>query len=62
MDNDKLVGKNWITFFHNTEYYRIRYNFYNKFIQSMESTSLRGKIGSHISDWLYNPGEQSRQH
>ena len=60
MDNNKLVGKNCLTFLHNTEHGRVRYKFYNKFIQSIESPSVRGKIGSHIADWLYNPDEQLR--
>ncbi|KAK8838418.1 hypothetical protein M9Y10_033047 [Tritrichomonas musculus] len=60
MDNDKLVGKNCLTFIHNTEHGRVRYKFYNKFVQSIESPSVRGKIGSHIADWLYNPDEQLR--
>ena len=60
MDNDKLVGKNCLTFIHNTENGVVRYKFYNKFIQSIESPSVRGKIGSHIADWLYNPDEQLR--
>ena len=60
MDNDKLVGKNCLTFIHNTEHGKVRYKFYNKFVQSIESPSVRGKIGSHIADWLYNPDEQLR--
>ena len=60
MDNDKLVGKNCLTFLHNTEHGRVRYKFYNKFVQSIESPSVRGKIGSHIADWLHNPDEQLR--
>ena len=60
MDNDKFVGKNCLTFIHNTEHGAVRYKFYNKFVQSIESPSVRGKIGSHIADWLYNPDEQLR--
>ena len=60
MENDKLVGKNCLTFIHNTEHGTVRYKFYNKFIQSIESPSVRGKIGSHIAHWLYNPDEQLR--
>ena len=43
-----------------TKHGTVRYKFYNKFIQSIESPSVRGKIGSHIADWLYNPDEQLR--
>ena len=50
MDNVKLVSKNRLTFFHNTEHSRVRYKFYNKFIQSIENPSVKGKIGSHIAD------------
>lgn len=34
--------------------------FYNKSVQSIKSPSVRGKIGSHIADYLYNQDEQLR--
>ena len=50
MDNDKQVGKNCLTFIHNKKCGKIRFKLYNKFIQSIESPSVRGKIGSYIKD------------
>lgn len=44
INNDKLVSKNCLTFNHNTEHCRVIYQFYNKFLQSIESPSVRGKI------------------
>ena len=38
-------------FINNTEHSAVRYRFYNNFIQSIESPSVRGKIQSHIADW-----------
>lgn len=60
IDNDKLVGKNCLILIHNIEHGRVRYKFNNTFIQSIESPSVKGKIRSHIADWLYNPDEQLR--
>ena len=60
MDNDKLVGKNCLTFIHNTKHGVVRYKFNNQFMQSIKNLNVRVKIGSHIADWLYNPDEQLR--
>lgn len=54
LNNDKLVGKSCLTFNHKTEHCRIRYKFYNKFLQSIESPSVRGKILSYIASRLLN--------
>ena len=60
IDNDTLVGKNCLTFIHNTEHCRVLYKFYNKWVQSIISPVVWSKIGSHIADWSYNPDEQLR--
>ncbi|KAK8836650.1 hypothetical protein M9Y10_037586 [Tritrichomonas musculus] len=55
ISNSRYVSNNCLTFLRNTEIGLIRYKFYNKFVQSMESPSVRNKIGSHINDWINNP-------
>ncbi|KAK8896230.1 hypothetical protein M9Y10_014125 [Tritrichomonas musculus] len=35
----------------------VRYQFNNKFVQSIESPRVKGKIRGHITDLLYNTGE-----
>ena len=55
IDNSKYVSNNCLTFINNTSTGTIRYKFYNKFVQSMESPSVRNKIGSRINEWVNNP-------
>lgn len=55
IDNSQLVSNNCLTFISSSPTGTIRYKFYNKFVQSMESPSVRNKIGSHINDWINNP-------
>ena len=33
----------------------IRYKYYNKFIQSLESPGVRKTVGNHLSHWIHNP-------
>lgn len=37
IDNDKLVGKNCLTFIHNTKHGEVCYKFYKKFVQSIKN-------------------------
>ena len=54
--NSNTVSKNCLTFIKTVEGNgTIRYKFYNKFVQSMESPSVRNRVGSHINDWCNNP-------
>ena len=55
INNSQLVSNNCLTFISSSTTGTIRYKFYNKFVQSMESPSVRNKIGSHINDWINNP-------
>ena len=55
LDNNQHVSKNCLTFITTTETGKTRYKIYNKFVQCMESPSVRGKIGHHIKDWINNP-------
>ena len=55
LDNDYKISKNCLTFIKHTNNGDIRYKFYNKFIQSLESPSVRDLVGSHIGDYISNP-------
>ena len=55
IDNSQHVSNNCLTFISKSANGTIRYKFYNKFVQSMESPSVRNKIGSHVNDWVNNP-------
>jgi hypothetical protein len=55
LDNNSLVGRNCLTFIAKVDERTVRFKFYNKFVQSIESPSVRGHIGNHISDWCNNP-------
>lgn len=55
LDNDNLVGGNCLTFISKSIYGTVRYKFYNKFVQSLESLSVRGKVGKHYADWMDYP-------
>ena len=60
LDNDNKVGRNCLTFLTNDDNAAVRYKFYNKFIQSLESPSVRGLVGNHITDWIENPEQVLR--
>ena len=55
INNSHLVSNNCLSFIRSSSIGTIRYKFYNKFIQSMESPSVRSKIGSHVHEWVNNP-------
>jgi hypothetical protein len=61
LDNADKVSNNCLAFIRTTTQGTARYKFYNKFIQSMESPSVRNKVGSHIIDWCNNPEEVLKQ-
>ena len=48
LDNDFKISKNCMTFIKHTNNGDIRYKFYNKFVQSLESPSVRDLVGSHL--------------
>ncbi|KAK8837707.1 hypothetical protein M9Y10_036247 [Tritrichomonas musculus] len=61
LSNDCFVGKNCLTFISKSTFGTVRYKFYNKFVQSIESPSVRGKVGNHYSDWIDNPEQILKQ-
>ena len=61
MDNDFKISRNCLTFIKHTNNGDIRYKFYNKFVQSLESPSVRDLIGSHIGDYISNPNNNLKK-
>ena len=55
LDNDYKISRNCLTFKNHTNNGDIRFKFYNKFIQSLESPSVRDLVGRHIGDYISNP-------
>jgi hypothetical protein len=58
IDKNRLASRNCLTFVRGTDNGTVRYKLYNKFVQSMESPSVRGKVGSHVADWVNNPEKE----
>ena len=58
LDNVFKISRNCSTFIEHTNNGDIRYNFYNKFVQSSESPSIRDLVGSHIDDFISNPNDK----
>lgn len=54
IDNNASVGSNCLTFITNSSFGAVRYNFYNKFAQAIESPNVRGSVGNHYSHWINN--------
>ena len=57
LDNDYKISRNCLTFMKHTNNGDIRYKFYNKFVQSLESPSVKDLVGSHIGDYISNPNK-----
>jgi hypothetical protein len=55
MEDDHLRGKHCLTFLILKDGMLLRVKFYNKFIQSIESGSVRTSIGGHVADFVNNP-------
>ena len=47
--------KNCLTFMKNTANGHNRFKFYNKFVQCLESPSVKDLVGSHIGDYVSSP-------
>ena len=61
LDNDFKISKNCLTFIKHTNNGDIRYKFYNKFVQSLESPSVKDLVGSHIGDYISNPNNNLKK-
>ena len=61
LDNDFKISKNCLTFIKHTNNGDIRYKFYNKFVQSLESSSVRDLVGSHLGHYISNPNDKLKK-
>ena len=61
LDNDFKTSRNCLTFIKHTNNGDIRYKFYNKFVQSLESPSVRDLVGSHLGDYISNPNDKLKE-
>ena len=52
---DYKKSRNCLAVMKHTDYGDIRYKFYNNFITSLESASVRDLVGSHFGDFISNP-------
>ena len=56
INNDKMVGRNCLTYMETLGNYKTRQKIYNKFVQALECQSVRSKIGCHWKDWTCQQG------
>ena len=61
LDNDFEISRNCLTFIKHTNNGDIRYKFYNKFVQILESPSVRDLVGSHLGDYIFNPNDKLKK-
>ena len=61
LDNDFKISKNCLTFIKHTNNGDIRYKFYNKFVQNLESPSVRDLVGSHLGHYISNPNDNLKK-
>ena len=61
LDNDFKISRNCLTFNKHTNNGDIRYKLYNKFVQSLESPSVRDLVGSHLGDYISNPKDKLKE-
>ena len=61
LDNDFKISKNCLTFIKHTNDDDNRYIFYNKFVQSLESPSVRDLVGSHLGHYISNPNDKLKK-
>ena len=54
LSNDNAVSKNCLTILQE-DLVRVRYKFYNKFVQMVESPSVRNAVGNHYANWINCP-------
>ncbi|RKO94633.1 hypothetical protein BDK51DRAFT_29629 [Blyttiomyces helicus] len=59
--NDKHVGRNCLSYMVQVQGVKLRCKIYNKFVQSIESGSVRKTVGFHLADWTNNPDPGLRE-
>ena len=60
IENDNTVSATCLSFWLENHTGFLRVKLYDKFKQSLESGSVRGNVGSHLNNWINNPGTQLR--
>ena len=55
IDNNDTVGRNCLTWINDQNTIKTRCKIYNKFVQSLESGSVRSRTGNHLWNWVNNP-------
>ena len=61
LDIGLKISRNCLTFFKHNNNGVIRYKFYKKFVQSLESPSVRDLVGSHLGDYISNPNDKLKE-
>ena len=61
LDNDFKISRNCFTFIKHTNNSDIRYKFYKKCVQSLESPSVKDLVGSHIGDYISNLNDKLKK-
>ena len=61
LHNNYKISRNCLTFIKHTNNGDIRYKFYNKFVQSLESPSVRDLVGSHLGHYISNPNDNLKK-
>ena len=61
MDNDLKISRKCSTFNKDTNKGVIRYKFYNKIVQSLESPSVRDSVGSHIGKCISHHNDKLKK-
>ena len=56
LDNERFVGRNCLTYMEELGGVVTRQKVYNKFVQMLESQSVRSVIGCHWRDWVVQEG------
>lgn len=60
IENDHTVSNTCLSFWLENETGFLRVKLYDKFKQSLESGSVRSNVGSHLNNWINNPGSKLR--
>ena len=56
IDNDNTVGRNCLSYMETVDDIQTRPKIYNKFVQMVETQSVRSKTGCHWKDWVAQKG------
>ena len=61
IENDHTVSNTCLSFWLENKTSFLKVKLYDKFKQSLvESGSVRGNVGSHLNNWINNPGTKLR--